>query len=975
MPSDTPSDTPTDAPSDAPTDAPSEAPKTLPEMTEATATAADTIVATFASDVPADTAITVTKADGTSVESSKTTIEGTKATFVSKTKFPVGKYTITAKLGEATTSKEVTVEKEVVTEIKVTSTQALLKAGDKKTAIVYYDVYSQYGTSMRSSTSITWTASSGTVKADKSTGRLEIKKEGDEFTYGQKLYVVGVDAKSGKTVQAELPIGLEQAVDSVEFAGFLNTKADLPKSANDLSKGLPAKFPSNTYVMLYTAKDQDGQMMPAEKRIDAAVSGAALTVTADNPLVVKSNELKDGEIYTIDGTEYSSITMQPGDYADKGGEVNLLVISNKTGKQTKINFTVGVAAMLKSFTLNIPDKTVADGDTDIEIPYEALDVDGNSIKNYETIVRSQTNTLKLNAADGTTLKLEEKADGTAVLKWSDSNVYSDSYPWGAVEADSSDKDLGIGGYGYHLMPGYRKSDSFDGQDRMIFLSAMVINGENSNIMLPVSDMRRPTTISKVKLNDDDAGALVAGNSAKINIASNQVTYVDQYGEKLDDWKAEDFFQKSANNLLPDGRKYAVKVTPSVNSNAVVGGVYGETKSDLKINFTTVANQSSITTETMKYSVVEKDKGEWNETGKALSASYKIVPVTELSSLSVKAISKQHLDTVMSQYANAADLAQKLGITTGSAIEETVAGNGINNGSKVEVTGISGGKTLTIPESYYTIDQANFVVSGGSIVNIADGAFKWYDLYDANSAKNTRIDATKPLKVDVYKTTAKTDLKGSPDIDIKVSDALSVPTEICFVQNYSGKQTSGTVKPEKLNVDKFSSATGLYSSGDLAVVVYDQYGKIYVTEKQKKEMMKELTRPYEVTYASDASGNLSSVTGCYKTTPMTEADFNANFIIDSDLKFKFNVTDIKENEDEFAHVLHSFKVDQNNSANAQITGAEIKDTFKLTATATANGMSTTISIPVTVDADKKAYLGTNENVGDKELRDEFDRLNQ
>ena len=146
-----------------------------------------------------------------------------------------------------------------------------------------------------------------------------------------------------------------------------------------------------------------------------------------------------------------------------------------------------------------------------------------------------------------------------------------------------------------------------------------------------------------------------------------------------------------------------------------------------------------------------------------------------------------------------------------------------------------------------------------------------------------------------------------------------------------------------------------------------------TEKQKKEMMKELVRPYEAVYKED--GNLRSVKGCYKTTPMTEADFNANFIIDPSLKLKFNVTDIKENEDEFAHVLHSFKVDQNNSADAQIKGAEIKDTFKLTATATANGMSTTISIPVTVDADKKAYLGTNENEGDKELRDEFDRLNQ
>ncbi len=930
-------------------------------MTEATVAAADTIVATFASDVPADTVITVTKADGTSVESSKTTIEGTKATFVSKTKFPVGKYTITAKLGEAATSKEVTVEKEVVTEIKVTSTQALLKAGDKRTAIVYYDVYSQYGTSMRASTSVTWTASSGTVKADKSTGRLEIKKQGDEFTYGQKLYVVGVDAKSGKTVQAELPIGLEQAVDSVEFAGFLNTKADLPKSANDLSKDLPAKFPSNTYVMLYTAKDQDGQVMPAEKRIDGAASGAALTVTADNPLVVKSNELKDGEIYTIDGTEYSSITMQPGDYADKGGEVNLLVISNKTGKQTTINFTVGVAAMIKSFTLNIPDKVVADGDADIEIPYEALDVNGDSVKNYETIVRSQTNTLKLNAAEGD-FRLEEKADGTAVLKWSDSKVYRSGW-----HQETGWKETRVG---------YTRSESFDEQDRLIFLSAMVINGGNSNIMLPVSDMRRPTTISKVKLNDDDADALVAGDSATVNILSDKVTYVDQYGEKMDNAQAEDFFRKSADGSLYNGRKYAVKVVKG-NSNGFnfnTEGYFGDDSvSDFDIAFSTV-DDANVKTATVKYSVAEQDKstGEWNETGKALNTTYKIIPIKELTSLSVKPVSKQHLVTEMSKEANAADLKDKVyhGTVSGSAIEQPIEGTIIENGAKVEVTGVNNGKTLTIPNGYYQVDETNFMITNNRISAVSAAAFIWADLYDANSAKNTRIDATKSLGVKVYSTTVPgnqtgSTLLGSPKVNVKVSDAPSVPTEICFVQNHGGKQTAGTVSPNLLSVGAFKSTTGLYSSEDLAIVVYDQYGKIYITSAQEKGLKSQST----VYTALDMTG-LS-----YTKSGKSAQDIKDEFVVDNGLEFEFSITDIKENEDEFSHVLHSFKVDKNNSADASISGAEIKDTFKLTATVTLKGVNATASIPVTVNADQKAKLGTNENEGDKELRSKFDSLNQ
>ena len=111
-------------------------------MTEAKAIDTDKIEATFASDVPADTEITVTK-DGANIDGTATK-EGAKATFVSKSKFAVGTYTITAKLGDATVSKDVVVEAERVEEIKITSTQALLKPDSgKKTAIVYYGGYNQ----------------------------------------------------------------------------------------------------------------------------------------------------------------------------------------------------------------------------------------------------------------------------------------------------------------------------------------------------------------------------------------------------------------------------------------------------------------------------------------------------------------------------------------------------------------------------------------------------------------------------------------------------------------------------------------------------------------------------------------------------------------------------------------------------------------------------------------------------------------
>lgn len=165
------------------------------------------------------------------------------------------------------------------------------------------------------------------------------------------------------------------------------------------------------------------------------------------------------------------------------------------------------------------------------------------------------------------------------------------------------------------------------------------------------------------------------------------------------------------------------------------------------------------------------------------------------------------------------------------------------------------------------------------------------------------------------------LIGTPKTNVKISDGASVPTEVCFIQNYSGKLTSATVTPTYwdgslnngsgdyayLSIKTPGFTKGLYSSEALAATVFDQYGN--AMEKEDAEV-------------------------------------------------EFAVSDIKENTDEFAHVPNSFQVSKNNSADIQITGAEIKDTFNLTAT--VSGTSVTNTIAVTVGADSLALLQDNWN---------------
>ena len=160
----------------------------------------------------------------------------------------------------------------------------------------------------------------------------------------------------------------------------------------------------------------------------------------------------------------------------------------------------------------------------------------------------------------------------------------------------------------------------------------------------------------------------------------------------------------------------------------------------------------------------------------------------------------------------------------------------------------------------------------------------------------------------------------------------MPAEICFVQNHGGKQTSGTVAAWKLKVENFENSSkvktsfgvtnDLYSSGDLAALVFDQYGDIMAM-------------------------NNGSLRG-------------------EGWEVEFAVSDIKENTDEFAHVPNSFSVSKNNSADAIITGVEVKDTFKLTATVAGTNVSATI--PVTVNADKAAKVSSvTTNSSDESFR--------
>lgn len=715
---------------------------------------------------------------------------------------------------------------------------------------------------------------------------------------------------------------MKQAIDKLELAGFVN-KNDKTK----MLETLPKDFSRDTYSLLFKSYDQNGNIMEAQKN-NVEGSGSSLTFISDNVLLLKS-EFKDGDLYTINGEEYSSVKVEPGMYVDKGGEVNITAISNKTGGKTTRNFVIGANGLLKSLVLNTPSTIVADGDT-VEIPYIAYDVDGKTVTNYETIARS-TNTLNLNANPGT-LAVMEKEDGTAKIVWTDDVKY--------CLRTEADNNTAVTYNPYEESEtGRVYGDKFnitDEIDRNISLTTVVVGGESNNLLMGVSDMRRPTSIKHVKINDDDNDAIISGNTAGSNIAWG-ITYLDQYGVEMPRGNTIAFWDQAYKGL--GDYKYGVKL---YTTDGHLGFNQQETflnkETGLKdISYSAEAGVQDVESSTIKYTVVSsKNDEDYIDAGKTLSVSYSVLPITKVSNFAITDIGKRLAMTTNTVNPNGESVtvaSQSAAVAAYTTESDEADITFIHNGNtdtaqgRFKVQGSYKGLTVTLPRSYYAVATESAIVAVGDgneksrVTAVKYGELKWSDLYNFNTAKNTRIDARRQLIINVN--------DGSPKGStikkyITMSDERSVIASVSFKRNYtvlsnaviSASNTSFV--PGASNKNCGINLTAAYDPGmwcnpdEIFVVVEDQYGS-------------EPEQPYEVNYA---------------------------------------ISDVTESSSEFTHLPDSFVINSNNSETASASKVEIGDKFKLTVYVKEKYSNAEISssMNVTAGADAMANVNSKSSAG-------------
>ena len=787
----------------------------VPVIVSVKATAADTLEVTFSQAVDTDDiTLAVTRGSVAVPGTVAWNADKTVATITTTSKMINGTHTVTASSkadASYTSTGSVEIKSQYVDKIKIlndvalTGPKTVTENGQPVTkesmqAFIYYDVVDQYGQSMRSTTNITWSFSAKKIGEDRSTGKIVLERsDGNAFTYGEQIYISGVDTKTGVAVTKTVTVGQKQALNSIELAGFLK------KGTTEILKGLPSGFKDDTYYMLYTVKDQNGNPFDVVEPI----KNNQVTIIADNMLLISKFGPEEKQL-SINGKEYNAVIVQPGINVDKGGEVNITAIANNTGNKVVINTVIGANQILTTFNMSLPAGILADGET-IEIPFEAYDQNGDKITNFTTLARNtQFNKLTFNASQGK-LKLSEKDDGTAKLEYIDDT--DDGTSWAS-------------------------STATDGIDRVVSLTSIVVGGNNSTLMLNIQDKARPEGIKSVNI----PSVVVERGTFDIEISGgdgNKIIFVDQYGREMKKEDAEAFFVasnatsfKEHGNPEFNGYKFVVRATYKGEDDIFsVDGTSFDNNATFEI-LPTAADKKTFTanagtTATAKsgmafqFDIVKYKTADGFEKAVAVSTN-KTYPITVVDINAVKGFTIKDIAKVYVKTTKSEDETGDVGEVnlTPKTIGNTVGEVKVPDSHKrsVEVTGTYNGVSVSIPSVYLKVTASKVPVVGTEIKGTTTSALKWSDLYDATTARYIRKDASDTIKVTILDLENEAKVIDSTSKTVALSDAKPKATTI------EGK-ASFTVTPDMagITVTKIEGDSGGYK-------VKDQYGVDFTATK-------------------------------------------------------------------------------------------------------------------------------------------------
>jgi hypothetical protein len=639
--------------------------------------------------------------------------------------------------------------------IEIDATKKALTNEKGTEAYVYYDIKNAAGDSIRNSVDVQWITSPSGATYKKSTGCITIpcaNEESQKFTYGSKIVVTGVAATAeyNVTKTAEVEVGMEQSVDSIQIAGFVSKN-----DPTNVVTTLPTDFAKDTWYLVFKTFDQNGN--PLDMAKNEEFRSKNLSITSKNPMLLTvENDVKKETMFSttkVDGvaqkdkvgseivTDYTGVPVTPGDWVDKGGEVTLMIVPTKTGNVAEKVFVVGEASLLNSLEILGPvdskgnEWELADGDKDVKMAYEALDTKGNKVTSYETIVRS-SNALNLNCTLGTMIVKEEN-DGTAGIYWSDDASY----------AEYTGDNCG----------------THDKVPRYLTVTTVVVGGTAAKVkQMQVSDARIPSEIEAVKLG---SYVMETGKITGTPTNGEDVIFQDQYGITMKKEQVQKFFALKANGW--DGKVYGVKIDMPEVKSLTQGDEIAETGEEItftpgaidKAGVDTVRfSVASLKTDDYKVIAKREKVDNWNDEGNVKAHNITSVRMSDLQDFYIKGLNDLYeidaevADGVLKKTLNQA--AETAGDPVTSAVfadkNPTYEVMGKYNGNDVKVPGQQGW-LYTGTDSRFNIDDEKDSQIGDVTLTDSNGkTMKEGELLDFNNYGNPARQVGYELKIAVVK---------------------------------------------------------------------------------------------------------------------------------------------------------------------------------------------------------------------------------
>ena len=503
-----------------------EEPTIASDIESAAAVGAKTVKVVFNGDLATTSgvAISVKKGNTALVVNSTTFTDSKTASIALNQSLTAGTYTAVATgvVSGASLSKDFTVDsEEYVASIEITtekapmvSTASTNTAGvagksDNQLASVNFVMKNQYEEVISNATTPTFTISTGAGPYDvtykNGQGSFMIGTNGTAFIPGDTVYVNGV-LTSGThvaTVTDTVEIALPASLDQTTVFGVYN------KTLKKVDTVSSAKLKDGTcsYTLLFSAKDQYGNDLDADKIATNAqtIATRQFSILSTNPIFINIGNLNNTSTVEVDGKTYVSVPLTAGTMAEKGGTAEIQIISSTTGTKGTYEIVADAAGAVSSFKLLSPAEYVVSREK-VEIPFEALDQNGNAVTAYSAL----NGIVNVTAGNNAPVNFTQNSDGTAKLVL---NLTRNTY------------DVT--------------------QDSPLYLTSVVTNNGNfSSTTVTQKPVAVVTSVIGLKSTSEIDTTVIAGKAQ--DITYDKLNIADQYGRTVSDNTVKTWLNTSGN---------------------------------------------------------------------------------------------------------------------------------------------------------------------------------------------------------------------------------------------------------------------------------------------------------------------------------------------------------------------------------------------------------------------------------------------